>query len=72
MNVPGDTGILELCEALHLVQRLYDDTVSGARGFWVVVVPGVIHRRQPRFNERRPIFHLEGAVLPVMGEMAAP
>ena len=46
----GDTALLGLCEALDLPRRLYDETLSGSRGFWVLVVPGVIHNRQPRFN----------------------
>ena len=32
--VLGDTGILGLCSALHLVRRLYDESLSGGRGFW--------------------------------------
>ena len=40
--------------ALDLPRRLYDETLSGSRGFWVLVVPGVIHNRQPRFNKAPP------------------
>lgn len=61
--VLGDTALLGLCEALDLPRRLYDETLSGSRGFWVLVVPGVIHKRQPRFNEGPPLWHLEGATL---------
>ncbi len=61
--VLGDTALLGLCEALDLPRRLYDETLSGSRGFWVLVVPGVIHNRQPRFNEGPALWHLEGATL---------
>ncbi|MBK6520463.1 MAG: protein kinase [Polyangiaceae bacterium] len=67
--VLGDTALLALCEALDLPRRLYDETLSGSRGFWVLVVPGVIHNRQPRFNEDLPMWHLEGATLPLMREL---
>lgn len=31
----------------------FDDlTATGGRGFWAVVIPGVVHRRQPLFNEK--------------------
>ena len=63
--VLGDTALLGLCGALDLPRRLYDDTLSGERGFWVLVVPGVIHNRQPRFNEGEPMWHLQGATLPL-------
>jgi serine/threonine protein kinase len=61
--VLGDTGLLGISESLDLVRRLYDETLSGDRGFWVLVVPGVIHKRQPLFNERQEIWHLEGSTL---------
>jgi hypothetical protein len=64
--VLGDTAILGLCESLDLPRRLYDETLSGSRGFWVLVVPGVIHNRQPRFNEGAAMWHLEGATLPLL------
>ncbi len=64
--VLGDTALLGLCDALDLPRRLYDETLSGGMGFWVLVVPGVIHRRQPRFNEGPPLWHLEGATLPLL------
>jgi hypothetical protein len=41
------------------------ETLSGSRGFWVFVVPGVIHNHQPRFNEGPAMWHLEGATLPL-------
>ncbi len=69
--VLGDTALLALCEALDLPRRLYDETLSGSRGFWVLVVPGVIYNRQPRFNEGPAMWHLEGATLPLMGPLPA-
>jgi len=63
--VLGDTALLELCGAVGHVMNLYDRTMSGLHGFWVLVVPGVIHKRQPLFNERAPMFQIEGAVLPL-------
>src|SRR5262249_6504771 len=42
--VLGDTGVLGICEALDLPRHVYEETLSGARGFWVLVVPGVIHK----------------------------
>ena len=67
--VLGDTALFGLCEALDLPRRLYDETLSGSRGFWVLVVPGVIHNRQPRFNEGLPMWHLEGATLPLLNPL---
>ncbi len=70
--VLGDTSLLGLCEALDLPRRLYDETLSGSRGFWVLVVPGVIHNRQPRFNEGPAMWHLEGATLPLVNPLPGP
>jgi serine/threonine protein kinase len=64
--VLGDTALLGLCDALDLPRRLYDETLSGSLGFWVLLVPGVIHNRQPRFNEGPAMWHLEGATLPLL------
>jgi hypothetical protein len=69
--VLGDTALLALCEALDLPRRLYDETLSGSRGFWVLVVPGVIYNRQPRFNEGPVMWHLEGATLPLLNSLPA-
>jgi len=69
-TVVGDTAILGLCDATHILRLLYDETQTGARGFWAVVVPGVIYERQPRFNEGPSLFHMDGTVLPVMNEVA--
>ena len=67
--VLGDLAVLELCDALHLLRTLYDRTMGGARGFWTLVIPGLIHDRQPLFNEKVPVFHVDGAVLPLQGEI---
>lgn len=69
--VLGDTALLGLCEALDLPRRLYDETLSGSRGFWALVVPGVIHKQQPRFNEDQAMWHLEGATLPLLTPLPA-
>lgn len=69
--VLGDTALFGLCEALDLPRRLYDETLSGSRGFWILVVPGVIHNRQPRFNEGPAMWHLEGATLPLLNPLPA-
>lgn len=63
--VLGDTALLGICGALDLPRRLYDETLSGERGFWVLVVPGVIHGRQPRFNEDVAMWQLQGATFPL-------
>jgi serine/threonine protein kinase len=67
--VLGDTTLFGLCEALDLPRRLYDETLSGSRGFWILVVPGVIHNRQPRFNEGPAMWHLAGATLPLLNPL---
>jgi Protein kinase domain/Bacterial RNA polymerase, alpha chain C terminal domain len=67
--VLGDTALFGLCEALDLPRRLYDETLSGSLGFWILVVPGVIHNRQPRFNEGPPMWHLEGATLALLSPL---
>jgi serine/threonine protein kinase len=69
MIVLGDTSLFGLCEVLDLPRRLYDETLSGSRGFWILVVPGVIHNRQPRFNEGPAMWHLEGATLPLLNPL---
>lgn len=52
--VLGNTPLFGLCEALDLPRRLYDEPLSGSRGGRILVVRGVIHNRQPRFNEGPP------------------
>jgi len=63
--VVGDTGILGVLEATDLARRLYDETQSGDRGFWVMVVPGTIRDKQPHFNGKTPMWHLPGVTLPL-------
>jgi serine/threonine protein kinase len=70
--VLGDTALLGLCGALDVPRRLYDQTLSGADGFWVLVLPGVIHNRQPLFNESTPVWHLEGVTFPLRVPMPVP
>jgi serine/threonine protein kinase len=68
--VLGDTAILGVCEATHIVRRVYDETTTGRRGFWVVVIPGVIHQRQPYFNETdKKAFDLPGTTYPLHREI---
>ena len=67
--VLGDTALLGLCGAVDVPRWLYDEALSGSQGFWVMVVPGVIHNRQPRFNEDQPLFHLEGVTFPLLAVM---
>jgi hypothetical protein len=69
--VLGDTGILGLCEATHLPQRLYSRATGENIGFWAVVVPGVISKRQPLFNERTPVFHLDSSTIPLASTMVS-
>lgn len=69
--VLGDTALFALCDALDLPRRLYDETLSGSHGFWILVVPGVIHKQQPLFNEGSPMWHLEGATLPLAAPLCA-
>ncbi|MBK7192658.1 MAG: protein kinase [Myxococcales bacterium] len=67
--VLGETALLGLCGALDVPRWLYDEAMSGALGFWVLVVPGVILNRQPRFNENESFFHLEGVTFPLPAVM---
>jgi len=64
--VLGDTALLGLFDALDQLRRFYDLTLSGEHGFWVLVIPGIIHDRQPLFNEKVPVWHLEGCTLPLL------
>jgi len=65
--VLGDTAVWGVCDALHLVRRLYDFTATGGRGFWVLVIPGLVHQSQPLFNEKPGsiVFSMGGALLPL-------
>ena len=67
--VLGDTALLGLCDALDAPRHLYDETLSGSQGFWVLVVPGVIQNRQPRFNEGETLWHLEGVTFALLDPM---
>lgn len=67
--VLGATAVLGACGATHLVRRLYDQTSGGSKGFWALVIPGVVHQTQPWFNENEPVFHIEGNVLRVDREL---
>ncbi|MCA9621926.1 MAG: protein kinase [Myxococcales bacterium] len=69
--VLGDTGVLGVCGAVHLVRRLYDQTHSGSQGFWTVVIPGVIWKNQPLFNEKLEVFHMPEQVLLLQAPLPA-
>ena len=52
--------------ALENIRYLYDLTLSGEHGFWILVIPGSFaEKRQPLFNDRDPVWHLEGIVVQV-------
>ena len=65
VTVLGDTALLGLCEASHLVNRVYERALGGTLGFWVVVVPGVVHQQQPLLNEVDNLGSWPGMVLPL-------
>jgi len=71
--VLGDTAVWGVCDALHLVRRLYDLTATGGRGFWVLVIPGLVHQSQPLFNEKPGaiVFSMGGTVLPLTRPVSA-
>ncbi len=71
--VLGDTALWGVCDALHLVRRLYDLTATGGKGHWVLVIPGLVHQRQPIFNEKpgATVFSIEGAVWPLSAPVRA-
>ena len=71
--VLGDTALWGVCDALHLVRKLYDLTATGGRGFWVVAIPGLLTKSQPLFNDRpgATVFSIAGAVLPLGKEVPA-
>lgn len=71
--VLGDTALWGVCDALHLVRRLYDLTATGGRGFWVLVIPGLVHQSQPLFNEKPGaiVFSMGGTVLPLVKPVPA-
>lgn len=72
--VLADTGLLGLCDALHLVRRVYDQTHTGGRGFWALVIPGVVRDSQPLFNEApgANVFSLPNTHLQIAEPLPAP
>jgi serine/threonine protein kinase len=60
-----ETALLEALGGLDQIRLLYDRLRGQSHGFWVMVIPGLIHRRQPLFNERTPVWHQPGLVLPL-------
>ncbi len=71
--VLGDAALWGICDALHLVKRLYELTATGGRGFWVLVIPGLMHQSQPLFNEKPGaiVFSMRGTVLPLVKPVPA-
>lgn len=64
--VIGDTALLGALDALENVRYLYDLTLSGEHGFWVLVIPGCFaERSQPLFNNKTEVWHLDGVVVQV-------
>lgn len=68
-TILGDTALLGLCEASHLVNRVYERALGGGLGFWVVVIPGVVHQQQPLLNEAQPLGSWPGMVLPLTEDL---
>jgi serine/threonine protein kinase len=66
--VLADLGPLELCDASYLIRQLYDATLSSNRGFWAVVLPGMLWQEHAYLNENKelPVFSLSGATLPLL------
>lgn len=60
-----EAGILEALGGLEQIRLLYDRVQGQAAGFWIVVIPGVILERRPLFNDRTPVWHQPGLVLPL-------
>jgi hypothetical protein len=60
-----ETGLLEGLGGLDQIRLLYDRVQGQSKGFWVVVIPGVILERRPLFNDRTPVWHQPGLVLPL-------
>lgn len=73
VRVLGDTGLLGILGALDSIRRLYDETLTGEFGFWVLVIPGrILDERQPFFNNKERVWHLSGVVLEVEEPLASP
>jgi len=66
-----NTGILEALGGLEQIRLLYARVTGQSSGLWVVVVPGVILDRQPLFNDRTPVWHQPGLVLPLAEPLRA-
>jgi serine/threonine protein kinase len=70
-GVPGrtlvvhNTGLLGVLGGLDQVRLLYDRVQGQAKGFWVLVIPGIIRSRQPLFNDQTEVWHQPGLVLPL-------
>ena len=69
--VLADTAILEVCGMTDLPQLLYNRASTGEIGFWACVIPGIVRDKQPYLNERKPLFHIPGIVLPLRNEIPA-
>jgi serine/threonine protein kinase len=63
--VVHETGILGTLGGLEQIRLLYDRVRGQPLGFWVLVIPGVITDKQPLFNDRWPVWHMPGLVLPL-------
>ncbi len=72
--VLSDVGIWGIDPELakRLVRRIYDETVGGTKGFWAVVIPGVVRERNPLFLERTQLFVVDGTTLPLGLAIPAP
>ena len=66
-----NTGILEALGGLKQIPVLYDRVSGQGNGFWILVIPGVIHDRQPLFNDRTPVWQMPGLVLPLSEPLRA-
>lgn len=62
------TGLLAALGGLDEVRLLYNRVSGRGKGFWILVVPGIVpdHTpRQPLFNGQHPIWQQPGLVLPL-------
>ena len=60
-----NTGLLPALGGLDQLRLLYDRVQGGHRGLWIVVIPGVIQKRQPLLNNQHEVWHLPGLTLPL-------
>jgi serine/threonine protein kinase len=65
--VLGHTALWGVAGTIHLVSKLYDLTRQGSSGVWVLVIPGLAHKRQVYFNENPDllVFHLPEVTVPM-------